>query len=436
MPHLGTMTAPAGHDTEISRPSLLQLWATTPSELGAPSPSPTQPDLRCILVLSGALLSYGLPAHRIEECVVRLARAFRIKLAVFGLPTATIITAPELESGMFIARAEPGTIDLSRLDALHNLVGRVERKELDAVAAEQQVGAILNGARRYPRWLDLPAVALVAFGGALMLGTSALDAGWSAALGFALASLLWASATRSALARVIPMLGTVLVTLASCALAHAGLVRHPLIITLSALLVLLPGLTLTLAMTELATGHIVSGSARSMAALTVFLQLGFGVLLGLRLGQLQETSFAAVEPASLGVASLGALLLACGFAALHVIRARDLVLTLLVSALAFYVCRSAGAWLGAEVGVMIAATAVGLGSHAFARLADRPSSTLTLPGVVMLVPGSLGLIAVSAAALHDPSRALDVGFQMLMTVIALSTGILISTAALPPRSAM
>jgi uncharacterized membrane protein YjjB (DUF3815 family) len=39
----------------------------------------------------------------------------------------------------------------------------------------------------------------------------------------------------------------------------------------------------------------------------------------------------------------------------------------------------------------------------------------------MLVPGSLGLMSVSAAAMHDPSRAFDVGLQMMMVVIALST---------------
>jgi uncharacterized membrane protein YjjB (DUF3815 family) len=129
-------------------------------------------------------------------------------------------------------------------------------------------------------------------------------------------------------------------------------------------------------------------------------------------------------------------LLALGFAALLVIRMRDAVLTLLISALAFFTCRWFGAWLGPEIGTLLASTAVGLCSHAFARYRDRPSSTLSLPGVVMLVPGSLGLIAVSAAALHDPSRALDIAFQMVMIVIALSTGILISTAAVPPRTGM
>jgi uncharacterized membrane protein YjjP (DUF1212 family) len=426
-------------DKKRSQSSSLRMWSMTPMQAAgvcAATP-PSDPEMRCILVLASALLSYGLPAHRVEECVLRIARALKREVSVFGLPTAAIITAHEAHpTGMFIARAEPGTIDLSRLDALHHLVAQVERGELDAEGAERRVDAILTAARRYPRALDLPAVALVAFGGALMLGTSPSDALWAAGLGLWVAVMLWLSASGNAFSRVMPVLCTVLTTFVSCQLARAGLVAHPLVIAFAALFVLLPGLTLTLAMTELATGHIVSGAARCMLAATVFLQLGFGVLLGLRLGQLDQGALSSIEPASLADASLGALMLAVGFSALFVIRMRDAVLTLLISALAFFTCRGFGVLLGVEIGVLLAATAVGLCSNAFARYRDRPSSTLTLPGVTMLVPGSLGLLAVSAAALHEPSRALDVGFQMLMIVIALSTGILISTAALPPQSTM
>jgi uncharacterized membrane protein YjjP (DUF1212 family) len=403
----------------------------------APPPGPQDPALRCILVLGSALLSYGLPAHRVEESVLRLARAFGRHVSVFGLPTAAIVTSYSAEAPfMYTVRAEPGAIDLSRLDALHQLIARIERGELDAGMAEGQARAILEGPRRYPRVLDLPAVALVAFGGALMLGTSARDALWSACLGSLLALLMHLSTQHLALARMLPVLGTVLITFLSCLLAHAGAVAHPLLIAFAAFFVLLPGLTLTLAMTELATGHIVSGAARSMGAAAVFLQLGFGVLLGVRLGSIDQLAVRALEPASLGIASLGGFLLALGFGVLLVIRVRDALLTLLVSALAFFTCRLAGASLGAEIGTLLAATAVGVFSHTFARYRDRPASTLTLPGVVMLVPGSLGMLAVSAAALHDPSRALDIGFQMLMIVIALSTGILVATAAVPPRTTM
>jgi uncharacterized membrane protein YjjP (DUF1212 family) len=354
---------------------------------------------------------------------------------VFGLPTALMI-ALRGPSGFesYMVRAEPGTIDLARLDTLHRLVARIERDELDATEAERVINQVLSAPRALPRWVDLLAIALVAFGGALMLGARALDATWSAVLGIGVGMLLWLGAVRPAYARVLPVVCAVLVTLASCGLAHSGALAHPLVVTFSALFVLLPGLTLTLAMTELATGHLVSGTARSMGALAVFLQLGLGVLLGVRLGKLQDATVASLPAAELAAAAFGALLLAVGFAILFAIRRQDALHTLAVSALAFFVCRATGAALGAEIGVMLSACTVGICSHAFARRYDRPSSTLTLPGVVMLVPGGLGLISVSAAAMRDPARAFDTAFQMAMVLIALSTGILLSVAALPPRS--
>lgn len=427
-------------DRDLRPSGLLSMWSATPLQTEAAvdvvtAPPPADADVRCVLALGAALLGYGLPAHRVEESVMRLLRALHLSGSVFGLPTALLITlrgSHGIDSHM--VRAEPGTIDLARLDALHHLVACVERGELDVVQAERRVRQILEAPRRLPRWVDLVAVALVAFGGTLMLGGNARDAAWSSALGLGTAALLWISATCPAFSRVVPVAGAVLITLSSCLLAHAGTLDHPLVVAFAALFVLLPGLTLTLAMTELATGHLVSGTARSMGALAVFLQLGFGVLLGIRLGRLDQAGVSWLPPAPIEQASLGALLLAVGFAVLFAIRLRDTVRTLGICAVAFFSCRVAGAWLGVEIGVLLAASVVGLCSNAFARSKDRPASTLMLPGVVMLVPGSLGLMSVSAAAMHDPSRALDTGFQMIMVVIALSTGILLSAAAFPARS--
>ena len=56
--------------------------------------------------------------------------------------------------------------------------------------------------------------------------------------------------------------------------------------TLAGLIVLVPGLTLTTAMTELATRDLVSGTARLMGAVLIFLEIGFGVALGWQLTRL------------------------------------------------------------------------------------------------------------------------------------------------------
>jgi hypothetical protein len=54
--------------------------------------------------------------------------------------------------------------------------------------------------------------------------------------------------------------------------------------TIAGLIVLIPGLTLTTAMSELATRHLASGTARLSGTFITFLGIAFGVALGNRIG--------------------------------------------------------------------------------------------------------------------------------------------------------
>jgi uncharacterized membrane protein YjjP (DUF1212 family) len=385
--------------------------------------------------VGAALLGYGLPAHRVEESVLRLARAFGRSAAVFGLPTALIITLHGPSGAdLQLVRAEPGTIDLARLDELHRVVARVEQNLLDAHTAEQEVATILRAAPAHPRAFDLFAAGLVGFGGSLMLGSSPDEAAWAGALAVGVGMLIALGRARPALARVLPLCAAVATTLSTSALSHMKMLDHPLAVAMASQFLLLPGLMLTLAMTELATGHLVSGTARCMGACVVFLQLGLGALLGARFGELSQSTFVPLSAPPLAAAGVGAFLLASGFAVVLRVRRRDIPQTYASAGLAFLLCQGVGSWQGTEIGALIAACAVTLYGHAFARRRDRPSSTLTLPGVTMLVPGSLGLMSVSAAAMSDPTRAFAIGFQLLMVLVALSSGILFAAAVLPPRT--
>src|SRR5207253_3126271 len=56
----------------------------------------------------------------------------------------------------------------------------------------------------------------------------------------------------------------------------------PSLVTVAALIILLPGMSLTTAMSELATRHLIAGTARLMSAVIVLLELVVGVALGER----------------------------------------------------------------------------------------------------------------------------------------------------------
>ena len=74
-----------------------------------------------------------------------------------------------------------------------------------------------------------------------------------------------------------------LVAAAAYAAAIAGFGAAPSVSTIAGLIIVLPGFSLTIAMTELAARHLVSGTARLAGAFTVFLAMTFGVAVGRQL---------------------------------------------------------------------------------------------------------------------------------------------------------
>jgi uncharacterized membrane protein YjjP (DUF1212 family) len=399
--------------------------------------APVPADVRCILVLSAELLGYGLPVHRVEESVTRLARAFGRRCSVLGLPTSLSITFYEQSGGStHVVRAEPGVVHLGRLDALHRLVGRVERGELGAADTLQAIDGIVLGSSRR-RWTrELGCVALVAAGGAQLLSGDLADSLTAGVIAPAVAGLVSLPVRAPKYARIAPVVVAACVTLASAAAAHLGWTAHPLVVSLASMLAFLPGFTLTLSMIELATGHMVCGAARGVAAALTFTQLGFGMLLGVRLGAVTALTPAALAMPPVWLEACGAVALAAGFAGLLNISAADSGATFAVSALAWSLGRVLAPWSGAELAVLVAATAVGLVSNTFAHHRDRPSSLLLVPGMLMLVPGSLGMLSVSSALLHEPARAWSAAVQMLGLMMALCTGVLVASALVPPRSGL
>ena len=61
---------------------------------------------------------------------------------------------------------------------------------------------------------------------------------------------------------------------------------------------------------------------------------------------------------------------------------------------------------------------------------------LLTPGILMLVPGSVGFLSVASMVESDITGALQTGFRMLLIATSLAAGVLIATVAVPPRRAL
>ena len=85
---------------------------------------------------------------------------------------------------------------------------------------------------------------------------------------------------------------------------------------------------------------------------------------------------------------------------------------------------------------LVGALMVGGASNLFSRLRQRPATVTLVPGLILLVPGSIGFRSVSAMLAQDALSGIQAAFAMTLVAIALVTGLLISHIVVPPRGVL
>jgi uncharacterized membrane protein YjjB (DUF3815 family) len=204
------------------------------------------------------------------------------------------------------------------------------------------------------------------------------------------------------------------------------------------LIVLIPGLSLTIGITELATRNLVAGTTRLTNALMVFLQIGFGVFVGLKTGAFFFGAPVVVEPAALPWWTLPIALVAAtaSFTVLFQAHPRDFGWITAAGALAFTGARLGAETMGVEMGAFIGALLVGLGSNLHARVFNRPATVTLIPGIILLVPGSVGFSSLSSLIADDIVSGMEMAFTMSIMGVALVTGLLLAGSIVSPRRSL
>jgi uncharacterized membrane protein YjjB (DUF3815 family) len=72
----------------------------------------------------------------------------------------------------------------------------------------------------------------------------------------------------------------------------------------------------------------------------------------------------------------------------------------------------------------------------FALLRRRSALIIIVPGILMLVPGSLGYESASLLLAHDALGGVTAAFDTLVTTLAIVYGLIVSAAVLPSRRSM
>jgi uncharacterized membrane protein YjjP (DUF1212 family) len=384
----------------------------------------------------------------------RLCERLSVRGAFFSIPTAVfaeLATDGEREPRTRLLRGSSGDSDLARLAALDALRDRVSSGLLPAAAALVELRRLEIGPLPWPRALQVPAYALASCTTAVLFGGGLAEAVTAGLLGAIVGALEAGSRGSSALQRLLEPLSATLAALLVALASARGLRFAPDITVISGIIALMPGFVIWTGMTELSTGHLVSGTARMARALAILAMMGFGVALGSALGgALLSFVDGAVPPVATATAGaalasspsveapawltlLALLGSALAYAVLFSAPLRELGWVVLSVVLAWAGAVLGSAWLGPTMGMFVAAAGLGIFANGYARFLGRPAATPLVPGMMQLVPGSLGFRGVASLLRKDSLAGIDAGFEVLMVAVSLVAGLLLANLLLPAR---
>jgi uncharacterized membrane protein YjjP (DUF1212 family) len=390
-----------------------------------------------VLKLGRGLHIYGYPAHRLEEALGQVCQHLGLEGQFFSMPTALFASFGQGdEHRTFQIRVEPGAVDLGKLVRLDEIRALVAGGGLDPDEGSRQVDAVLVAPAAYGPWLTTAAFAVASATACRFFGAGLREIAAAGVIGLVIGLLALVLAERPATARVFEALAAAVAGFLAVGAAVLAPPLLPSVATLGGLIILVPGYGLTVAFTEIATRNLVSGTARLAGAGLTFLVIAFGVALGTRIGGRLFGAVATVAPEPLPAWTLAAALIVApvAFAVLFRADKRDMPWVLAATAVAFLGARAGAAVLGPELGAFVGATCVSAFGNAYNRLVQRPAAIPIVPGLLLLVPGSIGFQSLASLMGHDTLRGIEAAFRMILVAASLATGLLLANVLLPPAA--
>jgi uncharacterized membrane protein YjjP (DUF1212 family) len=400
--------------------------------LGAPVDAAAR---RFILQLARQLHQHGTPAHRLEVTLSVLAQRLGVRAEFFSTPTSIMVGIGDLEEQrVHLLRVEPGEPNLGHLSQLGEIVRQVMDQQITPAEGLNRIEQMDAAPKPYPLWLVLLAFVCASVAIACFLKVRLGDLVVASVLGLVTAiTALFAARSENTRHVTEPLAAFIVSTLAFTIDGVLG-TRTGYATSLAGLAILLPGLTFTVALTELSTRHLASGTARLSGAIVTFLGLGFGLALGAKAGGAAGAALHDLLPMLHGALPrtalpvwaewAGLLIAPLAFTVLLSARKQDAPLIVIACAAAYVTSKFAGAAVGEELGAFLGAFVVSAGSNVLARVRRRVAMVTQVPGLLILVPGSIGFRSVTSLLGQEIETGIQTGFRVAIVGISLAAGIL------------
>ncbi|PIP79879.1 MAG: hypothetical protein COW84_08250 [Gammaproteobacteria bacterium CG22_combo_CG10-13_8_21_14_all_40_8] len=391
-----------------------------------------------ILRLAKALHTYGVPAYELEQTINACADTLGYGVQCLSTPTAITLTL--LPKGSkpetFVIRVPPGVVNMHKLQQISDIAEQVMKGDIAPPTGARLLKEVAKQPPLYASWVIVLAFTLVSGSISRIFLGGLGEIVTASSIGFAIGLLSILSRYSPFLKYLFPSIASFIGTLVAFTLNHYWSYNTSIYVSLVAgLIILLPGLTLTIAMAELATENLVSGTARLFSAATIFVQLGFGSAMGSQIGQMLYGNIEAVNltPVSDWSVWIAVLLGSVALVPLFAAKVKDSIWIVFAGLIAFATVRYTSPYIGASLSAFVGAIVIGLSAKIISSLSRIPGALIVMPGFIMLVPGSVGYKSIMALVQKDIIHGMETGLDVLLIGISLVGGLLLSSLVRLPR---
>lgn len=394
--------------------------------------------VKFILRFGKALHSAGSPAHTLEATMQDMCQLLGIRGTFISQPTAILSSFTNGEEEITkIDRVEPMGVNLGKLSTLDLVSRQVIRNEISYDEGYQKLEDILNAPEPFGKMDQMLFFLLSSAGFMVLFGGSWIDLIASMIIGGIL-GLMSLTKPLGLIGQLFEAIVAVVASFATYLLSKLFPGLNVGVVIISSLIIFMPGLFITIAIAEIATNNLVSGTARLVGGAMILLKLTFGVFIGSKIASWFH--FSSVD------LTLGMIPFWFAFLTLPLTAFMSVVnfkanrpdwKWVTIAGIFGYLCAKLGShYLGPELGMFFGGTSVGAMSNIFARLKDKPSSIFQWPGIILLVPGSVGYRGMSSLFERDVVGGLDMAFTMVTLAMALVVGVFFGNILIKPRRSL
>ncbi|KAJ2725125.1 pheromone-regulated protein prm10 [Coemansia sp. Benny D115] len=406
-----------------------------------------------VLLASRALMGFGAPLHRLEANLIAIALHLDIQATFAVLPGIILITFGDEDtraSDTYVVRMVAG-YDMHRLERTNRTVRRVLKGRISVGQGVRNLERILATPPMYPWWVMVANYVVISFFICpLFWNGSWRDAGVSALLGLIVGLLQLMAGRFTNYANLFEVSSAFIVSFIAALLQGHDICFA--VVSFAGIAMLLPGLALTTSIIEMVSRNMITGAVRFVFAMARCFILGYGISVGSTLGTRvlglstsvdlladQMSSSTGMGNCTQGLSKYWWFLflpvLSLAFNISISAHWRQWPTMLFAGCLAYTVSYfSAFSDAVAPLAPAIAAFAMGLYANIMASFSNHRSAVEPiLGGVLLMVPGSLGLRTVLAFITSSGNSSGNFLYDMFSTSLSIAAGLFLSGMVVFPN---